>query len=77
MSEQDDSYLDLLEEELVELHNEKKDLEAELASLRAQLAAVPVEALKRQYSIVPMGTGDFVLDIIEVDRWLRSLEPQP
>lgn len=72
MSEQDDSYLDLLEEELVELHNEKKDLEAELASLRAQLAAVPVDALRRQYkNRYPTG------DAAAIIAWLRSLEPQP
>lgn len=78
MSENDDSYLDLLEDELIEQKEEIEALEAELARLRAQLAAVPVEALKRQYNIDAINNQhSFVRDARTIDAWLRSLEPQP
>ena len=47
---------------------------AENAELRAQLAAVPVAQLRRQYSIESMTVHDFGLDAQDVDAWLRSLD---
>jgi hypothetical protein len=69
MSEQDDSYLDLLEEDLADKEEQIEMLEAELARLRAQLAAVPVDALRSQ--------SIWVEDQDAILSWLRSLEPQP
>lgn len=46
-------------------------------ALQAQRDAVPIDALKRQYSVALMGTHDFELDAIDVDQWLRSLEQKP
>ena len=50
------------------------DLIKTVKTQQAQLVAVPVDALKRQYSVTPMGTHDFELDAIDVERWLRSLD---
>jgi hypothetical protein len=77
MSENDDSYLDLLEDELIEQKEEIEALEAELARLRAQLAAVPIEALRKQYLIgykIDETSGG---DWRKIKAWLASLEPQP
>ena len=49
-------------------------LHAQIAELRAQLAAVPVAQLRRQYSIESMTVHDFGLDAQDVDAWLRSLD---
>ena len=50
------------------------DERAEIAQLRAQLDAVPIAQLRRQYSIEPMTVHDFGLDAQDVDAWLRSLD---
>ena len=50
------------------------DERAEIAQLRAQLDAVPVAQLRRQYSVEPMTVHDFGLDAQDVDAWLRSLD---
>ena len=50
------------------------DERAEFAPLRAQLNAVPIAQLRRQYSIEPMTVHDFGLDAQDVDAWLRSLD---
>ena len=47
---------------------------ATIAQLRAQLDAVPIAQLRRQYSIEPMTVHDFGLDAQDVDAWLRSLD---
>ena len=48
--------------------------DATIAQLRAQLDAVPVAQLRRQYSVEPMTVHDFGLDAQDVDAWLRSLD---
>ena len=50
------------------------DERAEIAQLRAQLDAVPIAQLRRQYSIEPMTVHDFGLDAQDADAWLRSLD---
>ena len=50
------------------------DERAEIAQLRAQLDAVPIAQLRRQYSIEPMTVHDFGLDAQDVDARLRSLD---
>ncbi len=50
-----------------------KDYSESIVYLRAQLAAVPVAQLRRQYSIESMTVHDFGLDAQDVDAWLRSL----
>ena len=51
-----------------------KDYSESIVYLRAQLAAVPVAQLRRQYSIESMTVHDFGLDAQDVDAWLRSLD---
>ena len=49
-------------------------LRESIVQLRAQLDAVPIAQLRRQYSIEPMTVHDFGLDAQDVDAWLRSLD---
>jgi hypothetical protein len=70
MSEQDDSYLDLLEDDLTE-----KAIEIE--QLEKWIAAVPTEAIRRQYTIGFRLYEAWQADQDAIIHWLRSLEPQP
>ncbi len=55
-----------------ELVTERDELRAEVERLRAQLAAVPVEAIRGV-----MGEDALCSDLEEVDAWLDTLEVQP
>ena len=60
--------------EIEHLRAQVAERDATIAQLRAQLDAVPVAQLRRQYSVEPMTVHDFGLDAQDVDAWLRSLD---
>ena len=70
----DSATIDRQAAQLVEYAKMLDDERATVSVLRAQLNAVPIAQLRRQYSIEPMTVHDFGLDAQDVDAWLRSLD---